>query len=396
MGKLVGILVTTWHWLACCYWGVALLEMGSSTDLGAFGDDEWSPPPFVAQAQDLGVQYAFAFFWAVVVTSGIGCDIIPHTPLQVVFTTVAIVTGLLIYAIIIGSASSLLASMDTAESDRRTKMNEVKSLLRNRHVPSGLSSEIFEFYEYLLSCNSRTIDEYSVLSELPQSLRSRLNIAINRQIIKSIPLFCGCSDAAMASLIEQLYQLVILPGEYVMEQGMTGHEMYFVVRGKLQVLQDTEQGSRILLAKRGEGDFFGEIALFEDRHYRWASVKAITYCDLLVLPREGFEFIAHHFPTIMETLRQAKDSRKGTVETINRIEMETAAAEAAAEAEDASGGAIDDRLDDPDRAASMRESKMERMEQGDLQQCLSSTKVFPVASKLTKKDPGEENSSAGA
>ena len=321
MGKLIGILVSTWHWNACCYWGVALLEHGT-LDSSRYGEDTWSPPAYVAQAQDLVTQYSYAFFWAVVVTSGIGWDIIPTSPVQVMFTTVAIVTGLLIYAIIIGSASSLLASLDTAESDLRSKMQEIKHLMRNRHVPKKLSAEIYDFYEYFLSCNSRAIDEYSVLSDLPQSLRSRLNIAINRQIIKNIPLFKDCTDGEMAALIEQLYQLVILPGEYVMEQGTVGHEMYFVVRGKLQVLRDTEVGYRIMLANRGEGDFFGEIALFEDT-YRSASVKAMTYCDLLTLPREGFEFIQLHFPNISATLARAARRRKQTIDEVTYIETTT-------------------------------------------------------------------------
>ena len=319
MGKLVGILVTTWHWLGCFYWGVAELEYSDINQL----HDEWMPPSHIWQATSLGPQYAFAFFWAVVVTSGIGWDIIPNTSLQITFTTFAIVTGLLIYAIIIGSASTLLANLDSVESERKAKMNEVKSLLRNRHVPKALSSEIYEFFEYLLSCNNSNIDEYSILSELPQSLRSRLNIAINRQIIKSIPIFCDCSDHAMALLIEQLYQLVILPGEYVMEQGMPGNEMYFVVRGKLQVIRDSKEGHRVTMAKRGEGDFFGEIALFEDyeehKNLRWASVKALTYCDLLTLPREGFDFIKLHFPAIIDTMKTAAVRRKETIATVNKI-----------------------------------------------------------------------------
>jgi voltage-gated potassium channel len=178
--------------------------------------------------------------------------------------------------------------MDSVESDRKAKMNVVKSLLRNRHVQKVLSSEIYEFFEYLLSCNNSSIDEYSILSELPQSLRSRLNIAINRQIIKSIPIFCQCSDHAMALLIEQLYQLVILPGEYVMEQGMPGNEMYFVVRGKLQVLRDTKQGHRITMAKRSEGEFFGEIALIMNVP-RTATVTATHLTRTARIPRDVFE-----------------------------------------------------------------------------------------------------------
>ena len=107
-----------------------------------------------------------------------------------------------------------------------------------------------------------------------------------------------------------------------MEQGTVGHEMYFVVRGKLQVLRDTEAGYRIMLANRGEGDFFGEIALFEDT-YRSASVKAMTYCDLLTLPREGFEFIQLHFPNISATLARAARRRKQTIDEVTYIETTT-------------------------------------------------------------------------
>ena len=136
LAKLVGILIFTWHWLACCYWMIATM---SSPDLAA---DTWAPHRSILVSRDLNVQYAYAFFWSVVVTSGIGWDIIPETPLQIYFTTGAIVMGLLMYAIIIGSASTLLSNMDLVKSERKRKMNEIKAFMRHRKVPPKLADEI--------------------------------------------------------------------------------------------------------------------------------------------------------------------------------------------------------------------------------------------------------------
>ena len=116
--------------------------------------------------------------------------------------------------------------------------------------------------------------------------------------------------------------------------------MDLVVRGKLQVLRDSETGYRVMLANRGEGDFFGEISLFEDT-VRSASVKAITYCDLLTLPREGFEFVQLHFPKISATIAQAAARRMRTIDDV--IEIETLASTSMGEAAENDRGGAGDR-----------------------------------------------------
>lgn len=76
------------------------------------------------------------------------------------------------------------------------------------------------------------------------------------------------------------------PNTTVFSEGDQGRDIYLIVRGTVRV-----QGNVDLDAKRqirpgfsdlGEGEVFGELALF-DSHPRSATVSAVTACDLIVI-----------------------------------------------------------------------------------------------------------------
>ena len=147
------------------------------------------------------------------------------------------------------------------------------------------------------------------------TLRTKLNIAVNKQIISSVPVFAGCSDEAMAAIIEQMYQMVLVPGECAAEQGGYGDEMFFIVRGRLEVSHRDEDGMLHTLAIREDGDFFGETALIRNAP-RGATVKALTYCDLLVLSRKGFTLIGNQFPELLAPVEAASKDRHEMVKQL--------------------------------------------------------------------------------
>lgn len=84
------------------------------------------------------MQYINAFFWAVGVTIGIGRNINPTTFWEHVVTIVMIIIGVLMFALIIGSASSLLNNLDAGSASRRMKMESINLYMRHRNVPQVL------------------------------------------------------------------------------------------------------------------------------------------------------------------------------------------------------------------------------------------------------------------
>ena len=55
--------------------------------------------------QSAFTQYLQALFWAIVVTTGVGRDVVPHTEVETCFTIFVIVLGVILYAFILGSFS---------------------------------------------------------------------------------------------------------------------------------------------------------------------------------------------------------------------------------------------------------------------------------------------------
>jgi len=75
--------------------------------------DFWLPHP---QLASLGLfsQYSISFWWAIQSTVGVGAGIVPRTPGEVWYSTFAVMVGIILYSIIIGSASSALSNIDSA------------------------------------------------------------------------------------------------------------------------------------------------------------------------------------------------------------------------------------------------------------------------------------------
>jgi CRP-like cAMP-binding protein len=75
-------------------------------------------------------------------------------------------------------------------------------------------------------------------------------------------------------------------GEAIVREGETGDCMYVVQAGQVEVLQGKEN-KEVRLAVLNEGDFFGEMAIFE-REVRSATVRAIGEVRVLTVEKKNF------------------------------------------------------------------------------------------------------------
>jgi pSer/pThr/pTyr-binding forkhead associated (FHA) protein len=79
----------------------------------------------------------------------------------------------------------------------------------------------------------------------------------------------------------------VAPGEYVFREGDLGTEMYIIHEGQVEILNRIGEEEK-LLALLDKGDFFGEMALLEDRP-RAASARALTSTRLLQINGATFD-----------------------------------------------------------------------------------------------------------
>jgi CRP/FNR family cyclic AMP-dependent transcriptional regulator len=105
-------------------------------------------------------------------------------------------------------------------------------------------------------------------------------------LLAQIPLFQGLSDDDREALGERLAEKRFQTGDVVFAQGEKGASMYVVQSGAVQIFLPGKEGSSAVPLKDiRTGEYFGELAIFDDKP-RSASVRAVVDTVLLELTRE--------------------------------------------------------------------------------------------------------------
>jgi uncharacterized membrane protein len=107
-------------------------------------------------------------------------------------------------------------------------------------------------------------------------------------LLRSIQLFEDLSDEDLEALSRALVRRTFSAGTTIFSQGDTGSSMYIVESGDVNIHLPGEASRRISLKDAARGEYFGELALFDDLP-RSASVLATTDAVLLELQRSTLE-----------------------------------------------------------------------------------------------------------
>lgn len=106
----------------------------------------------------------------------------------------------------------------------------------------------------------------------------------------------------------------VAPGEGIIREGDAGHSIFAVVSGRLQVVKVREGEQPYtglfwdVIATLGPGQWFGEASMLTGAP-RNATVVAETPCELMELPKSGFEASLKREPEIVERLVDIMESR---------------------------------------------------------------------------------------
>lgn len=108
-------------------------------------------------------------------------------------------------------------------------------------------------------------------------------------------------------------------GEVIVKQGDEGDCMYIIQSGQVEVLKEID-GRKVQLALRGEGDFFGEMALFE-HEARMATVRALGTARILTIDKKNFLRRIHEDPSLAYYLVKKMSARiRQLSEEVMRLE----------------------------------------------------------------------------
>lgn len=97
------------------------------------------------------------------------------------------------------------------------------------------------------------------------------------------------------------------PGDVVVREGESDDRMFVIQKGRVEVVSDRD-GSETRLAVLGEGDFFGEMALFE-HSTRAATVRVLEPARILTIDKRTFLRRVQKDPSLAFNLVKAMSAR---------------------------------------------------------------------------------------
>lgn len=116
-----------------------------------------------------------------------------------------------------------------------------------------------------------------------------------------VPLFARLSGLERQQLADWLSRRSYRRGETLFHEGDPGDTLLIVVNGHVKVVLTTPEGEEAVVAIFGPGDFFGDLALFDDRP-RSASVVALEATETLVLHRPDFHAFVRAHPEVAQEI----------------------------------------------------------------------------------------------
>jgi uncharacterized membrane protein len=126
-------------------------------------------------------------------------------------------------------------------------------------------------------------------------------------LLRTVPMFQGLEPEDLKVLAASLSERRFAAGQIIMHQGDHGREMYVVAEGDVNIFLPGDDSRRVSLKDIARGEFFGELALFDDKP-RSASALATSDAVLLELTRETLSSYLSKRPraamAILETMAE--------------------------------------------------------------------------------------------
>jgi uncharacterized membrane protein len=111
---------------------------------------------------------------------------------------------------------------------------------------------------------------------------------IDVSVLKDVPLFQLLDEDELRALTTEIEERSYVAGQTVFKAGQSGGEMHVVLEGHVETFLTDEEGQRVVLAKLGPGEIFGELSLL-DNNPRSASAEAREPTRTCIVDRADLE-----------------------------------------------------------------------------------------------------------
>ncbi|CAL1544828.1 unnamed protein product [Lymnaea stagnalis] len=251
-----------------------------------------------------GIAYIRCFYLAAKTATSIGNNPTPTNEKEYVFMTFYWLSGVFVFALLIGQIRDIVEAAGMVKDNYRKKMDSCLWYMQSINLPKEMKDKVREWFLYNWE-QQKTIDERSLVVSLPKKLQTDLAINVHFNTLSKVQLFQDCERNLLYDLVLKLKPILYLPGDYICQKGEVGKEMYIVTQGQVEVVGG--ENNNTVLATLHEGSVFGEISLLAMSgrgNRRTADVRCKGYTNVFTLSKHDFEMAMTEYPDAQAVLKK--------------------------------------------------------------------------------------------
>ncbi|XP_058949071.2 uncharacterized protein [Pocillopora verrucosa] len=283
--------------------------------------------------------YISSLYWAAATMSSTGYgDIHAHNMESQLIATVVMLTGLLLYGYCLSSIAATLANSAAPKVEFFARMTATQEFMAEQNLSRHLMERTETYLTMLWRVHrgEATPGGRRLIEDMPLSLQMDVTYEETKDYLEKVPIFMETDAIFLRELSLKVTSYLFSPGDYIVYAGDMGREMYCVRRGLVEVIADDDKGTgeATVVATLGPGAYFGEIGLIFGEN-RLATVKAKTFCEILMLTKPDLDEVLVRFPIVARQIYDAgvnsdhvKDVRQAAFEStkaaVRRLSMKCA------------------------------------------------------------------------
>ncbi|XP_061821847.1 cyclic nucleotide-gated channel beta-3-like [Nerophis lumbriciformis] len=296
VARTTGYLLYSLHINACAFY-VASVNQGLGSTTWVYDGN--------------GVAYIRCYYFAVRSLINIGGLPEPVTTFEITFQMTNFFIGVFVFSSLIGQMRDVIGAATAGQTYFRASMDGCVAYMNTYGIPKYVQNRIRTWYNYTWAAQGM-LDESELLDKMPLVMRTAIAVDINLTTFQKIALFQGCDQQMLVDMLLRLKSIIYLPGDFVVQKGDIGKEMYVIKSGAVQVVGGPDNSIVFVTLKAGA--VFGEISLLQSAkdggNRRTANVKAYGFANLFVLEKKDLFDILVHYPESQKVL--ARKGRKLT------------------------------------------------------------------------------------
>ena len=343
--KLVILIITIGHFLACAFFMVSKLDylktveeegyefkviMKENTTNTTVLEDKWGNEmildnwisadadidlSILAPSEDDGDMVRPAskgslsayltsmyFAYSTLTTVGYG-DISAHTDIERGMAVISLIAGSVIYAVLVGIVNNLVDSSDVKETEYQQRLAAINSFMKSHHLPIELRNRVRRYMEL---DHKAAHHDVKLLEYLSPMLQREAIMHMNRHFVTEVPFLADADSIFVWCLLERMICIVCVQKEYILVEGQAVEAMHIIKTGKVNVINANGKIIRTYTV----GSFFGEACYdTSTKMYARESYRAKVDMELCLISRDDMHMLVEAFPEFKETIEIIRNAR---------------------------------------------------------------------------------------